>query len=220
MIFVQYHHAAYSFGPHGYPAGNGSGFDTQSGQPLRVLTPLLESYDVAAVFSGHDEMYEHSIVNGIHFYDVGASGDGLRGPEADLTNQYQEFLAHSDAPEVWSGDILLSGGKHYGHLEVDVVLNDFGLWDVTVTPAYAFPLLSPTNPGEILGWERRTYDDVVTFVAVPEPSRMLLAATGVVLVAAFFAGRRSLLLDRRPTAARSEAPNARRYSWTCPLGIF
>ena len=47
---------------------------------------------------------------------------------------------------------------------------------MSITPAYAFPLLSPTNPGEILGWERRTYDDVVRFFAVPEPNALLLMA--------------------------------------------
>lgn len=189
VIFVQYHHAAYSVGPHGYPAGSGTGFDTQSGQPLRVLTPLLDAYDVSAVFSGHDEMYEHSIVDGIHFYDVGASGDGLRGPQADLTNIYQEFLAHTDAPEVWDGNVLLSGGKHYGHLEVDVLLAESGLWNVTITPVYAFPVLSPTNPGEILNWERRTYDDTVTFVAVPEPTTLCLLGIGILAVVVRGVGR-------------------------------
>ena len=55
-------------------------------------------------------------------------------------------------------------------------LVESGGWDVSIMPAYAFPLLSPTNPGEILGWERRTYDDVVRFFAVPEPNALLLMA--------------------------------------------
>ncbi len=203
ITFVQYHHAAYSVGPHGYPAGTGTGFDTQSGQPLRVLTPLLALYDVAAVFSGHDEMYEHSFVDGIHFYDVGASGDGLRGPQSDLTNPFQTFLAHADAPEVWAGDELVSGGKHYGHLEIDVTLAASGRWDVSITPAYAFPLLSPTNPGEILGWERRTYADVVTFSAVPEPNALLLAAA--LTAVAFGAGRRWQACGDRPVESGCEA---------------
>ena len=190
ITFVQYHHSAYSVGPHGYPAGTGTGFDTQSGQPLRVLTPLLALYDVAAVFSGHDEMYEHSVVDGIHFYDVGASGDGLRGPQSDLVNPFQTFLAHSDAPETWAGDVLVSGGKHYGHLEIDVTLAASGMWDVSITPAYAFPLLSPTNPGEILGWERRAYDDVVTFSVVPEPRGPLLIAAAGAAATGFWAGLR------------------------------
>ena len=190
ITFVQYHHAAYSVGPHGYPAGSGTGFDTQSGQPMRLLTPLLALYDVAAVFSGHDEMFEHSIVDGIHFYDVGASGDGLRGPQADLTNPFQTFLAHTDAPEAWLGDVLVSGGKHYGHLEIDVTLAASGMWDVSITPAHAFPLLSATNPGEILGWERRTYADVVTFSVVPEPHAAILAAAAATAAAVSWTVRR------------------------------
>jgi hypothetical protein len=181
IVFVQYHHAAYSVGPHGYPAGVGSGFDDQSGVPMRMLTPLLAQYGVAAVFSGHDEMYEHSLVNGVHFYDIGVGGDGLRGPADNLTNPDQVFLAHDSAPEVWADNILVSGGKHYGHLEIDVVLNESGFWDVSITPTIAFPLLSPTNPGEVVGWERRTYADVVNLVAVPEPALAPIAAAAIVL---------------------------------------
>lgn len=181
IVFLQYHHVAYSAGLHGYPAGTGPGFDTQSGAPMRTLTPLLAEYGVAAVFSGHDEMYQHSVVDGIHFYDIGIAGDGLRGPQPDLPNPYQAFLTHTDAPEVWDGNILASGGKHYGHLEIDVILNARGLWDVSITPVIAFPILSPGNPGEILGWERRTYDDVVTFAAVPEPGVIVLLAVAAAL---------------------------------------
>jgi hypothetical protein len=176
IVFVQYHHVAYSTGPHGYPAGTGPGFDNQSGVPMRALTPLLSQYSVAAVFSGHDEMYEHSVVDGVQFYDIGIGGDGLRGPQSDLTNPFQAFLASTDAPEVWDGHVLSSGGKHYGHLEIDVLYSASGLWDVSITPVIAFPILSPANPGEILEWERRTYDDVVTFTAVPEPGAIVLLA--------------------------------------------
>ena len=63
---------------------------------MRALTPLFMRYGVDAVFAGHDEMYEHSLIrdgvehlpNGdgktrpheLHVYDVGIAGDGLRGP--------------------------------------------------------------------------------------------------------------------------------------------
>ncbi len=183
ILFVQYHHAAYSSGIHGQPAGTGTGYDSQSGQPMRLLTPLLADYGVKAVFSGHDEMYEHAIVDGIHFFDIGIGGDGLRGDLRGDTweelGYMPEFLAQTDALEVWDDNVLLSGGKHYGHLEIDVILNTFGGWDVTLTPAYAFPILSPDHPGEILGWERRTYDDSVTFSTVPEPGTGLLALSGI-----------------------------------------
>ncbi|MCU0963202.1 MAG: PEP-CTERM sorting domain-containing protein, partial [Pirellulaceae bacterium] len=179
IMFVQYHHAAYSSGIHGQPAGDGPGQDSQSGQPLRLLTPLLAEYGVHAVFSGHDEMYEHAIVEGIHFYDIGIGGDGLRGATYGEPDYTREFLAHTDALEVWDGNVLLSGGTHYGHLEIDVIMNEAQRWDVTITPVYAFPILSPTDPGVILGWERRMYDDVVTFTAVPEPGTVVLVLTGI-----------------------------------------
>ncbi len=75
--------------------------------------------------------------------------------------------------------MLLSDGKYYGHLEIAVIYNSRGLWDVTITPADAFPLLSAEEPGVILSWERRTYDDVVTFTAVPEPSAIVLALVAI-----------------------------------------
>ncbi len=167
FTFVQFHHVPYSVGPHGFPAGPSQGEDTQSGQPVRVLQPLFEKYGVDAVFSGHDEMYEHSIVNGIHFYDIGIGGDGLRKPSSGKdgstgllgTNPYQVFIAHLDAPEVWKGNQLISGGKHYGHLEVNVAPQDDGIWTAKMTPVQVFPIMDEN--GKVSGWERRQYEDVV-----------------------------------------------------------
>lgn len=167
FTFVQFHHIPYSVGPHGFPAGSGGrGQDTQSGQPVRVLSPLFEKYGVDAVFCGHDEMYEHSVVNGIHYYDIGIGGDGLRGPSSgkdgstklDSANSYQIFLAHLDATEVWNGKQLVSGGKHYGHLEVNVSQEN-GTWQVKITPVYVFPVMNAK--GMVVDWERRIYKDEI-----------------------------------------------------------
>ncbi len=174
FTFVQFHHAPYSVGPHGFPAGNGgngAGFDTQSGVPVRVLTPLFAQYGVDAVFSGHDEQYQHSLVDGIHFFDIGIGGDDLRGPSSGpdgstglpSTNPFQQYLAHLDAPEVWNGNQLVSGGKHYGHMEVDVFLDTDGIWKAELEPVYNFPLMD--TAGNITGWGRRVYDDVVVLEA-------------------------------------------------------
>lgn len=171
VIFVQFHHAPFSSGPHGLPPGSGAGENPQSGQPLRALSDLLRKHGVRAVFSGHDEMYEHSIVDGIHYYDVGIGGDALRGPEAGAKNDRQVFLAHDNAPERWSGDTLEAGGKHYGHLEIDVSRTDQGAGlTVTIRPVHVFPVLDPDRPGTIVTWERREYDDVVTFDALTTES--------------------------------------------------
>ena len=124
-------------------------------------------------------MYEHAIVDGIHFYDIGIGGDGLRGTTYGAPDYVRDFLRRPTAPELWDGNVLLSGGKHYGHLEVDAIFNADGKWDVSLTPVYAFPILSSTKSGQIIGWERRVYDDTVTFTTVPEPGTGLLVLSGM-----------------------------------------
>lgn len=176
FTFVQLHHVPYSTGPHGFPPGTGTGFDNQSGQPVRVLTPLFAQYGVDAVFAGHDETYQHSVVDGIHFWDIGMGGDGLRGPGSGLdssnpsiqTNPYQKFTAHLNATEVWNGPQLISGGKHYGHMEVNVSFDEpTGTWKAQLDPVHVFPLMD--TDGNIMGWERRVYDDTTILTAQPAP---------------------------------------------------
>jgi len=172
FTFVFFHHAPYSVGPHGWPPGRGEGLDEQSGMPVRVLTPLFMRYGVDAVLSGHDEMWERSEIVGteiddgqrtphtIHFYDIGIGGDGLRGPQAGLENEYQKFLVHTDAPEIWRDGVLVDGGKHYGHLEVDILPGVSGNWLAILKPVYIFPIFA--GDGTYLGSERRIYRDIVT----------------------------------------------------------
>jgi hypothetical protein len=123
------------------------------------------------VFCGHDEHYEHSFADGVHYYTVGIGGDHLFDPATDHVNDRQIFLAHDHAPERWQRDVLESGGKHYGHVEVDVSRREDGPgYAVSITPVHVFPVLDPDTPGAILDWERRTYDDVLTFDVMPLPS--------------------------------------------------
>jgi hypothetical protein len=165
--FVSFHHCPYTVGPHSVSG------DGQLGAPLQVLTPLFHRYGVDGVFCGHDEMYEHSAVPGyevqpggvsnafdLHVYDIGVGGDGLRGPEPESTNPFQVFLAHSNATEVWDGARLVDGGKHYGHIEVNVETNDQGAWQARMSAVYVFPL---QDPGSLVvtGFERRVYNDEV-----------------------------------------------------------
>ena len=171
FVFVQFHHTMYGSGPHSIPFGQPN-FSGQSGIAMRVLQPLFFRYGVTAVFSGHDELLERSEVTGteilpdgsqhphtISFYDVGIGGDGLRGPSNGFDNPFRKFLAHDDVPEVWDGKRLVSGGKHYGHLEVNLAPNSAGKWEAIITPVYAFPLMNAD--GQVTGWERREYADKV-----------------------------------------------------------
>ena len=173
FTFVMFHVAPYTSGIHGRPPGLGEDENFSSGLPLRELTPLFIRYGVDVVFNGHDEMYEHSVVDGledlgngesaahvVHFFTVGIAGDGLRGPDPLAHNPQRVFLAHEDAPEHWSADgTLLDGGKHYGHLDVRVQRADDGTWRARLEPVYVFPRV--TADGELQSFETRSYDDVV-----------------------------------------------------------
>jgi hypothetical protein len=179
FTFVMFHGAPWTSGVHGLPPGEGPGRDILSAQPLQVLTQLFIENGVDAVFNGHDEMYEHSIVAGfevlpgggkrqheVHYYDIGIAGDGLRGPVSNVSNPHQVFLAHTDAPEIYGRDgVLQDGGKHYGHLEVNIEKRPDGQWQAHFDGVYIFPLMNAG--GLVVGFERRLYDDSHTLTANP-----------------------------------------------------
>ncbi|MBQ3289836.1 MAG: InlB B-repeat-containing protein, partial [Kiritimatiellae bacterium] len=153
-----------------------------SGAATRCLTNLVFKYGVDAWICGHDEMYEHSRLTGtetlpdgttrpheLNVYDIGMGGDGLRGcNRTGRPNPYEVYRAHVDAPEVYDADgTLLSGGKHYGHMEVNVTTNSDGVWTATLTPAYVF-VSSNAVTGRI-SFERRTYPDELVIMSEPSP---------------------------------------------------
>ncbi|WP_324650560.1 metallophosphoesterase family protein [Georgenia sp. H159] len=187
IVVVQFHHAPYSSGEHGLPM-NHEESSGQGGTPMRAYSGMLEEYGVAAVISGHSEMFERSYVDadgdglGLNYYDVGVAGDGLRGERHENGNllseplleynPYRVWSADQSEPEVWDGERLVDGGKHYGHLEVNVERSDVpGMAaTMTLTPVYSFPLLAEDLT--VLGTERRTYDDEVV-LAIGEDGTVL-----------------------------------------------
>ena len=179
IILVQFHHAAYSSGVHGTPPNHEEHPDNQSGVAMRAYTPMLEEYGVAAVISGHDEMFERSWVDedgdgvGLNVYDVGVAADGLRGEQlaenADGEyvpinfNTHSQWSASADEPETWRLDSngnpqLTDGGLHYGHLQMDLSNTRCGA-ELTLSPVYVFPVLDEEY--QLVRTERRVYDDVV-----------------------------------------------------------
>lgn len=175
VIFVQFHHSAFGTGVHSMPSGSAgiaNGEDSQSGMPMRIYHELFKQYGVTAVLSGHDELLEYVNIDGVSYWDVGFAGDGLRGPGYPPTTDYVPFdllpadaqashwSAHGDAPEVWDGDRLISGGKHYGFLEVEVRPSGDYNYEVIMTPRYVFPEMDET--GTATGsFEHRQYNKVV-----------------------------------------------------------
>ncbi|MBN2273545.1 MAG: metallophosphoesterase [Bacteroidales bacterium] len=177
FTFVFFHHIPYSSGPHGFPPGETDSTDNQSGQPVRLLTPLFMQYGVDAIISGHDEIWERSVVSGVeikpdqreeshtlHFYDVGIGGDGLRGPSEGWNNPFQKFMVHKDVSEVWEDDVIKDGGKHYGHLEVDILPGDTNTWQAILRPVYVFPLFD-RNDSAYTHYERRVYNDTIVLTS-------------------------------------------------------
>jgi hypothetical protein len=167
VIFVQFHHIPYSGGGHSLPTSlaDSSG---QSGLVMRAYTPWFQRYGVAAVFCGHNESFEWSAVGNVQFFDAGVAGDGLgyaiddRDPRR--LNPWRKWVAHFDEPELWQGRRLVSGGRHYGHLEVDIERVE-GEWKVTYTPVHSFPVTD--SDGRVIGFERRVAGRPETISPVP-----------------------------------------------------
>lgn len=176
FLFVFSHHCPFSVGYHGRKNGEKglSQYEEElSGTPSRLLLPLLLRYGVHAWICGHDEILERSEVVGekvspdgkkiahkLQIYDVGYSGDGLRGYErTSCPNAFEKFRAHKDSIEKWENGILVDGGKHYGHLEININTNCVGRWEATFSPVYIF--VSTNSMGATTHFERRVYDDEI-----------------------------------------------------------
>jgi len=200
IIFVQWHHTPFSRGIHG-----SSVTSTQSGEAMRIYAPLMEQYRVAAVFTGHSEVAEMSRFDldndgyGVHLWDVGASGDGLRGIEdapgataASITNwrnnplnpqgaawqmnPYHVWCADQNEPETWQGNQLVSGGKHYGFLECDIERLPAGGYRLTFQNWHTFPLNAGDANFTVTGYELRPYANRVVLEGPANDLRPVPAA--------------------------------------------
>ncbi len=188
IIFMQWHHTPFSRGVHG-----SSVTSNQSGEAMRIYAPLAEQYRVAGIFCGHSEVAEMSYFDldndsyGVHLWDVGYAGDGLRGVEDSVgltnaaiiawrnnpinpegtsftMNPFNVWSADQSEPELWSGNQLLKGGKHYGFLEVDVQALDDGRFQIEIENFHNFPLNNGDANYTVTGYELRQYRNRVVLV--------------------------------------------------------
>jgi hypothetical protein len=150
----------------------------------------MEQFRVAGVFNGHSEVAEMSFFDldndgyGVHLWDVGAAGDGLRGVEdapgltnaaitawrnnainpqgaAFTMNPYHVWSADQSEPELWIGNKLVRGGKHYGFLEVDVQPLGENRFRVSFANFHNFPINSGDAGFTVTGHQLRRYDNSV-----------------------------------------------------------
>jgi hypothetical protein len=119
---------------------------------------------------------------GVHLWDVGAAGDGLRGVEdapgsvnSNITswrnnplsggvfvpNPFHRWSADQSEPEQWNGTQLLRGGKHYGFLEVNVQGNGAGEYQIDFQYLHNFPINAGDANYTVTGFELRPYSNVV-----------------------------------------------------------
>ena len=68
FLFVSFHEPIFTFSHH-----------PPNIEHRQFLQPLFESYNVDAVFSGHNHCYEHFLVNDIHYMVTGGGGAPLHG---------------------------------------------------------------------------------------------------------------------------------------------
>ncbi len=190
IIFVQWHHTPFSRGIHGTSVTS-----NQSGEATRIYAPLMEQYKVAGVFCGHSEVAEMSYFDlnndgfGVHLWDVGFAGDGLRGVEDAegfvnnaitawrntepefVTNPYHVWSADQSEPELWNGRQLVRGGKHYGFLEVNVTPLGSANFRVEFENWHNFPLNSGDANYTVTGYELRKYDNRVVLMGTADNLR-------------------------------------------------
>jgi len=148
-VFVVMHHPPYSISVHG------------GSLDLRERwTPLFEKYQVSAVFSGHDHVYERAEHNGIRYFVSGGGGAPLypRRPNASPVDleavKKFERVFHFLRVTVTGARVEVTGVRTDGTVIETTAWTDSAAAPVaaqrspvTVTPAGAAPVMTPAAPG-------------------------------------------------------------------------
>ncbi len=66
------------------------------------IQPLMEKYEVAALFAGHNHMYARAVVNGIQHITIAGGGAKLHKPDPSMENIVKAFMTY-----------------HFGKVEID-----------------------------------------------------------------------------------------------------
>jgi hypothetical protein len=202
IVIMQWHHTPWSRGIHGSNVTS-----DQSGEAMRPYITLAEQFGVAMVLCGHSEVPERSFIDsnndgfGVNLYDVGNAGDGLRGvedpagfpangnivtwrnnpnnPEGQnwVPNPFSRWTSDQSEPELWDGNRLLAGGKHYGFLEIDVTPVGNGRFRVELQPFHSFPITAGDAAFTVTDTVFRRYNDLLILEGTPGNLRRVVQCT-------------------------------------------
>ncbi len=147
-IFVATHYPAFSMGPHGKLGGNGLPAEYHVRMFLQNIVPLLEQYNVTAVFAAHDHFYERSFKDGVHHVLSGGAGTGLY--------TQTDWDGNPSPPQQNPYFVLWARKHHYVRVNVDFIqatmetvdVNGNVIDTVTMAPRYE---INPIPP-EITAW--------------------------------------------------------------------
>ncbi len=147
-IFVVSHYPAFSMGPHGTLSAPGVPSEYHVRLFLQNIVPLLEQYNVTAVFLGHDHFYERSLKDGVHYILSAGGGTGLYGQA--------NWAGDPSPPEQNPYFVTWAQKHHYCRISVDLVQATMEVIDVdgNVIDTVVMPPRNgevPTPP-EITGW--------------------------------------------------------------------
>jgi len=65
--------------------------------PIKRLMPLFQEMGVAAVVAGHAHIYEHFVIEGLHYVTAGGGGAGLHKPDMNVVTEQEEYLVKNSS---------------------------------------------------------------------------------------------------------------------------
>jgi len=113
---------------------------------LEYLKPLYDSLGVDVVAAGHDHCYEHSYVNGVHYFVAGGAGAPLYSVDGGPYTVYMESAYHYIQAVADSDDLCFYTWRDDGVLMETFCLKDFPVIVREIQEQQDFTICANPNP--------------------------------------------------------------------------
>jgi predicted phosphodiesterase len=154
-VFVVMHHPPYSISLHG------------GSLDLRERwTPLFEKYQVSAVFSGHDHVYERAEHNGIHYFVSGGGGAPLYPRRPNPSPVDVEAVKKFERAYHFLRVMVTGSRVEVTGVRADGTVIETTAWTVSVMPPAA-PAAPPPAAPNVTGVGSRSSDGAPALVPAP-----------------------------------------------------